>query len=332
MAFKDWYTFRLVDLQGNVVREQITGVTGGSVDANVAAEIRWSGSINLEAPPDWDQWKTRIQPIYHRTGRDPEVVGTFHARPETGQYAAGRHSTTLALYDLTIHPQEDESVGMWTESKGANIAHRVRTILQTIGLKVSVTPNDEKLRTAIVFDEIVSKLHIINALLDAGGFFALHTNPLGQFQVRPYDPPQQRPIAYVLGTRSDAEHTDSAEWEYPQTLPNKVTARARGDGDSPDLRATAYDHADFAQTGVWRSKTYDVDASSQSILAQHARRLLATARQTSTVQTRQILPRPLAPNDIISDRTGSRFTVETIRRVFQSGQLMTVGMREVKEV
>ena len=333
MAFQDYYTYRLVDLQGNTIRDRLEGVSGGRVTANLDANIRWTGELNLEAPPDWDLWRTRIQPVYHRTGRDPEVVGTFHARRQTGTYEAGRHMTRLALYDLTIHVQEDESAGLWSEAKGVNIASRVKMIIEMIGLRgISVTPSNETLGTALVFEDTVTKLQICNALLDAGGFFSLHTNPLGQFQIRPYEPPQQRPVVYSFNTRLDAEHTDRESWDYAQTLPNKFTARSRGDGDSPDLVATALDHDDWAQTGVWRAASGEVDGvSSYTVLFQHAQRLLAAARQTSTVVEREVLPRPLALNDIVTDASGRRFTVETIDRPLQSGALMTVGMRTIKE-
>ena len=333
MAFHDHYSYRLVDLKGNTIQERLEGVTGEAVDGNVNAEIRWTGSLLLEAPPTWDLWRTRIQPIYHRTGRPPEVVGTFHARPQDGAEGQGRHSTRLALYDLTVHVQEDESTGLWSEAKGVNIAARVKVIIETTGLRgISVTPSPETLRTALVFEDTVTKLHVCNTLLDAGGFFALHTNPLGQFQIRPYEPPQKRPVVYSFATRLDAEHTANRAWEYPQSVPNKYTARSRGDGDSPDLVATVYDHADWARTGFWRAESGEVDGvSSHAVLTQHAQRLLTAARQSSTVVEREILPRPLALNDIVTDASGARFTVETIDRPLRSGALMRVGMREIKE-
>lgn len=332
MATLDWYSYRLVDLAGNTIRETIEGVKDGSVTGNVATSIRWQGSLTLEAPPDWDLWRTRIQPIYHRRGQPDEVVGTFHARPETWEYAEGRHQTKIALYDLTVHVQEDEIANVWTEQAGANVANRVQAILAGIGLKASITPSSEKLRRALVFEESVTKLRVINDMLDAAGFFALHTDPRGQFQVRPYQPPRQRPVVYSFTTRPDARHTPSVRADYAQTVPNKVIAKARGDGDAPDLVATAQDPADFAQTGVWRSQTYEnLEATSQGALQVQAQRLLATARDTSTVTERDMLPTPLAINDIVADGSGSRFTVETIDRKLIPGQLMRVGIREVKE-
>ena len=332
MAFTDWYTYRLVDLDGNVIRETLDGVSGGSVDGNVSTAIRWTGSVNLEAPPDWDLWRTRLQPVYHRSDRDDEVVGTFHARPETWTRDRNRHATSLALYDLTIHPQEDEIAQVWTETAGAVVTTRVQSILAGIGLRTSVTPSSETLRRDLVFEDTVTKLRVINDMLDAAGFFSLHVNNLGQFQVRPYVPPQQRPVVYSFAQRVDAEHTAAASGEYPQTLPNKVIGKAPGDGDAPDLVSIAEDLQDFLETGVWRSRTYDgLEATSQGTLDLQTARLLTTARDTSTVVDRELLPRPLQINDVVSDDTGSRYVVETIRRTLASGQVMQVGMRQVKE-
>ena len=207
VAYTDWYTWRLVDLAGNVIEDNLHGLSDGRVTGNVATAIRWQGTVTSEVPPWWDLWRTRLQPVYHRTGREPEVVGTFHARPETWDYDGGRHTTKLALYDPTIHVQEDETWGLWTETKGLNIAGRVRVILNTIGLRVAVTPSAETLRRDLVFEDTVTKLRVINDLLDAGGFFALHVDPFGQFQVVPYTPPQQRPVVYSFSERIDAEHT-----------------------------------------------------------------------------------------------------------------------------
>lgn len=332
MAFQDYYTYRLVDLDGNTIRDRLEGVSGGRVEGNVAAQIRWTGSLNLESPPDWDLWRTRIQPIYHRTGRPDEVVGTFHARPATWTLDRNRHATSLSLYDLTVHVQEDEISSVWTEGGGVNVVGRVQTIIRGIGMRnVSVTPSDERLRRTLVFEDSVTKLRVINDILDAAGFFALHTNRLGQFQVRPYSPPSQRPIVYSFTQRPDAEHTATASGEYPQTIPNRVIVKSPGDGDAPDLQSIRQDIADYNRTGFWRSRTYEnIEATSQAVLDQHAERLLATARDTATVVERQMLPRSLEINDIVTDETGQRYGVETIRRTLQSGQLMTVGMREVK--
>ena len=331
MAHQDFYTFRLVDLDGNIVRDRLEGVTGGSLDGNVAAPIRWTGSLTLEAPPDWNLWRTRIQVIYHRTGRPSEVVGTFHARPETWSIDRNRHATSLALYDLTVHVQEDEIAQTWTEAAGSVVTARVQAILTGIGLRTSVTPSSETLRRDLVFEETVTKLRVINDLLDAAGFFSLHTNPLGQFQVRPYAPPQQRPVVYEFAQRLTAEHTATISGQYAQTIPNRVIAKASGDGDAPDLVAVVQDYGDFAQTGVWRAKTYPgLEATSQAALTMQAERLLATARETSTVVERELLPRTLAINDIVADGTGARFTVETIRRPLTTGAFMQVGIREVR--
>lgn len=332
MAFSDFYTYRLVDLAGNTIRDRLEGVTGDIVEGNVAAPIRWTGSLLLEAPPWWDMWRTRIQVVYHRTGRPEEIVGTFHARPETSVAAAGRVQVTVALYDLTVHVQEDETSQVWTETAGSVVTSRVQSILAGIGLTTSITPSAETLRRDLVFEETATKLRVINDMLDAAGFFALHVNNLGQFQVRPYLPPQQRPVVYTFAPRPDAEHTARVETEFPQTLPNKVIGKAPGDGDAPDLVSVATDAADFAQTGVWRSKTYDgLEATSQAILDMQTARLLETARDTSTTVERDMLPGPLAINDVVADDTGARYVVEKITRRLQPGQTMTVRMREVKE-
>lgn len=331
MAYQDWYTYQLVDLQGNVIEEELEGVSSGVIDGNVATPIRWTGSLNLEAPPAWDLWKTRIRPIYHRTGRDPEVVGTFHARPDSWREERGRHSTKLNLYDLTIHPQEDSISNTWVEPVGGIVTARVEAILQSIGLQTAITPSTETLRRSLVFEDTVTKLRVINDMLEAAGFFSLHTNPLGQFQVRPYAPPWDRPTVYWLTTRPDAEHTTTVAGAYPQTLPNRVIAKAPGDGDAPDLVSESEDLLDAIQTGTWRTRVYEgIEATSQAVLQQHAHRLLAEARSTSVVVERELLPGPLAINDILGDSSGQRYTTETIRRVLQTGQVMQVGIREVK--
>lgn len=332
MAFQDFYTYRLVDLDGNTIRDRLEGVSGGRVEGNVNAQIRWTGVLNLESPPDWDLWRTRIQPVYHRTGKPDEIVGTFHARPATWTLDRNRHATSLSLYDLTVHVQEDEISSVWTEGNGVNVVGRVQTIIRGIGMRnVSVTPSSETLRRTLVFEDSVTKLRVINDILDAAGFFALHTNNLGQFQVRPYQPPQSRPVVYSFTQRPDAEHTATITGEYPQTVPNRVIVKSPGDGDAPDLQSIRQDTADYNQTGFWRSRTYEnIEATSQAVLDQHAERLLATARESSVVIDRELLPRPLAINDIVADDTGSRYTVETISRDLRSGALMRVGTREIK--
>ena len=83
---------------------------------------------------------------------------------------------------------------------------------------------------------------------------------------------------------------------------------------------------------MWRSRTYPgLEATSQGTLDLQTARLLVTARDTAIVVERELLPRPLAINDVVADQSGARYVVEKITRRLQPGQTMTVRMREVKE-
>ena len=333
MAIKERYIYRLVDHAGNIVEPVMAGLSGGVLNANVDATIRWAGTVDSERPIWFDPWRYRVQ-VVHVSGVGLEtkrVIGTFHVRPKSWETGKARHVETWNLYDLSIHVSEDENSTIWTETKGSNVADRIEWIIRQIGLNISITDSAATLRREMVWEETESKLTIVNGLAQAGGFFALHTNPFGQFQLAPYREPQSRPVVYRFATAPDAIHTADVEGEHAQVVPNKVIAHARGDGDNPDLVSIAVDYADVNATGVYRSRTYDVEAASQAVLDAHAKRLLATARNTSRTVTRYMLQAPLALNDVVSDVTGARYVVETIDMDIKPGALMRVGLREIRE-
>lgn len=342
---KEWVEYRLLHRDGREVRDVLPGVSDGrlmsvescQISGNVNRQIRWTGRLALGISPGVDWSAYRIAPIFHRADGVQVRFGVFIVEPEMltvrEHYTADVRGETVTLHDRTKIVADDLVDSTYTISAGTKITTAVNTLIRSTGeTGVSITDRADQIRTDLIWDPGTAKLRVINDLLAAAGFFALHTNTTGQFRLVPYEPPATRPV--VRAYRPDGagnRYAPTVETEFPETAINRMILKARGDGDAPDLLATASDQEDYKRTGRWRTGFDDsVEATSQVVLNGMAARRLSEARQAMWTRTRTVPVSELELNAIISGADGGREVVEEIETNLAAGALMTVKTRGVR--
>ena len=341
---RESYSYELVDRNGTWAGI-LPRVESASITGNVNRPIRWDGKLTVAGITgvDWTQRRVRI--FYHRDDYPRVQLGLFVAEPDaTSHYESdnlvGVEREELSLYDRTKVLADTMVTNAYTVPSGTNVTTAVSAAIGLTGEKgVSITPRAETLRTDLVWDPGTTILRIVNDLLEAGGFFSIHTNTAGQFQVVPYKPPAERPVVRRFAPGSDDPYAPHIGTDLPGIPVNRMTLVARGDGDAPDLIATARDQADFNATGLWRDDFDEgVEATSQGVLQAMAERRLREARRVTWTRNRDVAITsvrdgvqgpPLALNDVVSGYDGGRETVEEISLDLTFGELASVKTRQV---
>ena len=263
----------------------LAGVEDASISGNANRQVKWDGQISLARPELLDHARMMIRPVY--IGPAGELpLGVYVAEQDTLTVREGAHvdhsAARFNLYDRTRLLALDKVEATYTVVAGTSITQAVRALIASTGeVGVSITDRPETLRTDLVWDPGTSKLTIINELLDAGGFFALHTNRAGQYVLRPYEAPSTRPVVKTYAPAGRDLYHPEVSTVFPEAPANKIILRARGDGEATDLVAVALNEADFQATGSWRALFADVEATSQAVLDTMARRRLTGAQQAA---------------------------------------------------
>lgn len=330
---RERWIFELVDPLGSLIGP-LEDVTTAQISGNVNRQIRWDGSITLGRESGIDWTRVRVRVSYQKNDETPIRFGVFVPVLDQSDHTEGEHGQAtekISLFDRTNIPASDAVADTYTVLAGTRVTSAVRALLESTGeAGVSITEQGDTTRTDLVWDPGTTKLRIINDLLDSVGFFALHTSYGGQYVLEPYTAPRMRPVvaSYMPGGRD--LYTPKVSTTYPDLPVNRVILRARGDGDVPDLVATAENKADFQRTGVWRTKfSGDVEATSQTVLQSMAARQLEEAGKATWTRSRTIAVAPLELNDVIAGADGGRETVEELSVTCTPGSLMTLETREV---
>lgn len=307
------YHIELLDLADTIVGE-LDGVrdNAGQLDFNVNTAIRGSGTLNLvtTGPIDWLTHRVRVS--YLLDDLDPIPLITAIPRAPVEAHTDQGTTVDLELFDKTTILAEDQFPGAYGVDAGAHIIDTVRAIIASTGEPASslVAPTSTAvLARPMVWDAGTTKHRIINDLLDAGGFFAIHTDGWGRYRADDYVAAGHRAVAW--------EFTDDHRGLYLPTwrrdrdtvgVPNRYVCVGRTDGDTDEeaLTAVAVDidptsPFSYPSRQRWITRTdTDVEASSQTVLDSIAARRLTDAQgvhETIEISTPWL---PIGINDVVT--------------------------------
>lgn len=309
--------------------DEVTGVLGGveagSVDFNVDAEIRGSGSLTVAGPQDVDWHTVRLRIRYEFVdeagARWSHPLGVF--LPTTPSLDHGETGTTaeVALYDKTVILSTDEIPETWTAQKGTTVVQAVMDVLATIGEDDRVAaPADGggTLAADMVWEPGTTKLRIVNDILEAGNFFSIWVDGNGVWQLRPYVPPGERGVEWEHVAGENAVFVPEVTHEEDTfEVPNQVilVGRAESTDDGSDLPApfavaennNPDDPFSIPRRGRVISRREDEqDATSDTVLGQlAARRLRELSAVTSTYQVQHVFV-PVDLNGVVGLRWPER--------------------------
>lgn len=305
----------------------LTGVEGCSLSGSLYADVRWGGSISWsgDAVPD-----PSVAPIVHPWYIVTDSDGTEHRYPvcppcffrsaDVAENDLVPASTTVNLYDVTYALAKRLKLTQTTAfPSGVNIVDTVVSRLAASGMRVSATPSEKTLTAAQNQDPGTSEMKTLNELLSAAGYWAVHSDDMGQIVVAPWDDPASREPAYTFG-EGDVSIVHSVTRSLDDfDVPNRITAVARAEQDQTPLTATVTLDSiapgspyTYEARGYWvdGDPMLDQDAADIGVLTNSATRELL---RRSTVTEKLALTHPWVPEvrlgSVVRYR-GARYAVQ----------------------
>ncbi len=284
----------------------LDGVTGGSLDFVSNASIKGGGQLTIvDNGQSIDFLNDRLKIYYNVDGYGETAVGVFLFSEAPEMWSNTGRTWNIKLLDKNAIFDQDAVDANTVVVNGTTVTTEVVSILA--GESQAVTPSAATLANSQTWEPGTSYLRIINDLLDTIGYFAMTPNGNGQFVVKPYVLPANRPVIW--------EFLDGANCIYVPdftndvdlfSIPNTFIAVGVGDGDTAALTST-YTNTDPTSpySTVSRGRTIvavetGVEAVDQTTLDNFARRrLVELTSPTQSVEIRHAYVPGLAVNDAV---------------------------------
>ena len=317
----------------------LAGFRGDTMTLNREATIRGQATVTVRESTQEIDWLTDRIGLRIDIDDATYEAGVYLPTAPDAQHGMGV-TRQVQLLDRT-HTLDRDDVGVgYSLPTGTGIVSAVVAQIQAAGEAVgAVTQSDKELRGDIVWEPETTRLRVVNDLLDAGGFFAIWTDPTGQFRIEPYMEPQQRGITWEFEAGRNCIH--SPEWTRTQDLAgirNIVTCISRSSGDEPALVSSASitdpTHPyNVTRIGPRATTETGIEVADQATLDAYAtRRLRELSSATVTVEIEHAWLPGLKPNDAVMF-DGKRHVVQSMRTDLSRPSLLTrTSLQEVADV
>lgn len=345
------WSWRVTDLQRRYLGD-LDGVTGGSLDLNIAADVRGTGSLEWTGrtgdEPDW--LHTFLEPVLTVTSQAGSVelpMGCYvPSVPRRDVTYGGFVSARVDLFDRTSMIRQRLADYDWSYPSGYFVVGAAIDLAASVlGYDQVLIPEDvtQTFRTSSVWEPGTSYLTIANDVLDSAGYVALWADREGYVRSAPYVRPADRGVAWTFRDDDSSVMVDGlgVTSDYYAT-PNSFTGYAPADGDSPPLEATAIIPNDHWLSAVsrgtpgrprWIDRVEQVEATSQSVLQAKVNRWRDEAMVPAVTADIEHAPLPIWLADRVlvdrSDMDPLHGVVETISIDCEPGALWRTGVRQV---
>lgn len=338
------WTWDLLDLNDQVIRTLSTVDTGGVLEGNVNADIRWGGRFAMHED-EWDiDWlKVRLRPVYHDLTTEVELPWGLYIPvvPQTDFSPTGR-SWSGTIVDKTSILAGSGPVETYSVAPGTNITNLVMQIIrEQADDRIACTQSDVVTTGMMTWSTDATWLRIVNDLLDAAGYFAVWCDRWGQWRVEPYSLPSDRLVKHVFEPGPESVHLPRfARVQDEMNVPNRVRCVGQASGDDPPLIGVAVNENPESRYSVQQrgrviETRYDnVEATDQATLTGIAQRRLVEASSPGlTVEDVRHAVMDLWTNDVVSFNDSGvrqeRATVEKMTVTCRPGQLVSTTLRGV---
>lgn len=333
--------YELLDVNDQILGT-IDGVTGGNLDWSAGKSVKVGGTITIDDIQgiDWLHGRIRItRTVNGYTWRRGVYIPSAPQR----QWKNGLWTNTVEILGkLTLLDQDVR--GIWTGvNAGTNGIAKVKALLAGAGhTRISIPDDTTTLSSDLTFEPKTSLLGVINAILDAIGYWALSCDGEGIFTSSPYVLPGERAARYEWLDDSNgivADEFDIDEDIY--SIPNRVTVEGVGTEDVPALIGTAENIDPSSPFSIpargliipWSPETQSAAATQELIDAEAARWLVEKSSVAVNVPVKHA-PVPIDLNDVVRWRRqpagiDSRWSVQGISEPLDTHQEMTSQLREV---
>lgn len=318
-------------------------VSGGSIEIAPYERLGGSASITLDQgqPIDWLSHRVRITYDPGVVGVDPWPVGTYLLT--SPKRTVDRHGVTtyaVSLLSKLVIPDEIAAEEAITVQKGDPLIPAAVALLRGTGeTRMSVTDTGVVARETMTWDVGESYLTIINAILQAAGYWSLMVTGDGQYLFEPYVDPADREPAWVF--ESGDLSIIKPSFEHEQNLagvPNHVVAYTQGSEEEEALVGVALNEnpdSEFSTVSRGRtvSRTYQVEAATQQVVDDLARRRLQDAMSPVSHWTIEHAIVPLKGHDVAIFPDGDENIRASVQRMSmtleydsQAKTIMRVGV------
>lgn len=347
---------------GSPLPEAIVGtldtVQSGSIGWTYDASIKGSGEIVvIDVGQDVDWVTARIRPVaILGEGADATEMplGIWIPAAPTEEYLSTHmerpvellDKNTLLDQDVIADPITNAAIS-FSVAAGTNVMDTIRAIITGVGESALGIPVTGDVTVApMTWDVGVTRLKIINDLLDSIGYFSLWVDNEGQYQATPYVDAADRPVVYEALAPFEGGRLVAPEWTRDHdiySIPNRFVALSQGDGTNAGLAATATldpsSPYSFDRRGRWVTQIEEgVEAADQTALENYAARRLAVSVATSARRyyTHPVLP-DLRENNVVRlrDPDSDQFVLASVIKtevVFDPLAFCETEVSEVVEV
>lgn len=344
------WRFDLLNLDDKLIGN-LDGVKAGNFEFSIYNTIRSSGQVTWvtpepgDQPPDWTQ--VRVQPWYLLRSPDgAEVIAEYPIGVFLPSFPQRTLTTTgvqieVELHDKLIILDQDKTQEAYTAHSGAMVTTLVRNLLLGAGQsRLSMDESTEVIRTNMTWDAGTSWLRIVNDILEAAGYFALTVDGHGVYQARRYVEPTLRGVQREFLDNEHGIYEDHlVHDEDIFNVPNRFVAVSTSDGETEAMVGVANNNTGGRFSIAARGRVIveveeGVEATSQTVLTQYARRRLTELQQvTSSYDIRHAIV-PLTLNGLVRLRNQDHGVeimgvVQSFSLGTEVGDLQETRVREV---
>jgi len=344
----------------------LDGVSDGSLTWTWNAAVKGGGKAEVvdlkTASPgmmrisDLSMEAVRLRPVCIVQGLPENPLGVYLVSNADEDWDSTGRVWSLELLDKTTVPDQDVFDQSYAVAAGTPILKEIRSILASCNEYIAIDEsNTLATSSGMVWEAGVSKLKIINDLLDVANYNSLWIDGYGNYQTTPRILPANRSINYeVLNVprelRDGPQSIYKPSWSRSQdsfSVPNKVIAVQSASGTDSTALTGIWTNEDPTSPYSYQSRgrwiTYVVDSvevpagTSAEITAFLQKRAQTTLIQMSAVQAQvklTHLPIPVRVGDVLrfsnsSAGIDSKHTITRLQLDLSSVGLMQSSLQEV---
>lgn len=239
---------------------KIDAVESATVNLSNYRDYTWELGINLLEDATIDPFLDYVKVIVRiRTSEDAWIefpFGLYRLSEPRGSDNPFFTSWDLTGKSLEIILLDNMAAAGYKVASGTGVLSAVRTILVAQGIpasRINFPSADVNLTEDMVFSPFQDQescywLRICNALLAAGGFYAIHTDAEGYFTTKDIEEGAERETAItylanaIEGDEGEELVTEEIGWEYEEEFYNKVVVYSADTEQDPPIVAVAELH------------------------------------------------------------------------------------------
>ncbi|SDI19478.1 hypothetical protein SAMN05192534_12461 [Alteribacillus persepolensis] len=187
---------------GDITHLVIADSSEVSMDSE--AEIHRTAKLRVRDTGEIDFLKERIQPfaeLHMKNGSIEFPLGVFLLSTPQKEYEGDNIYRNIDAYDKLQILVDDGFTARVVADEGELVTDFIISLLQDAGItKINIERSDKTFPTWLSWDPDVSRLEVINELLDVINYENLYVDEYGYFVSRPYRTPAQRSAEYTYET------------------------------------------------------------------------------------------------------------------------------------